>query len=177
MNRKETETDLIFRNAREEETDTVLGLYRSSIGTPFCAWDEDYPGVTEIRNDFGSGNLFVLEREGEIIGAISIAPENELDGIGVWRETERAGEFGRVVIRPSERGKGLAKVLVANVLRVMRERGMTGVHISAAKQNLPAQKTYLGFGFRKVGEAELWNHDYYLLELLFSERQAEEGSR
>ena len=50
-----------FRNARKDEAETIFMLYRSVIGRPFCAWDEEYPGWTEIRHDLETENLFVLE--------------------------------------------------------------------------------------------------------------------
>lgn len=34
-----------------------------------------------------------------------------------------------------------------------------------AKQNIPAQKTYLTLGFRDVGEAEMWGRSFFLYEL------------
>ena len=85
-------------------------------------------------------------------------PENELDGLGCWMPSEKAGEFARVVIRPADRGKGLSVLLVSNVLRVMRKRGIGTVHISVAKENIPAQKTYLTSasatsGRRRCGDA------------------------
>ena len=156
--------ELLFRNARGDEADTVLALYRSVLGRPFCTWNEEYPGPEEVRRDLEAGNLFVLESAGGIIGAVSVAPENELDNVIPWLSRGIAGEFARVVIAPAYQGRGLARVLVADVLRVMASRGIETAHISVAKVNPPARATYRGLGFIAVGEKKMWGHDFLLCE-------------
>lgn len=153
-----------FRAAKKEEADAVLALYRSVIGTPFCTWNEFYPGAEEIDGDLKAGNLFVLEADGKISGAISIVPENELDALGEWSAAKKAGEFARVAVAPEAQGNRLARILVSNILAVMKERGFDAVHISVAVRNLPARNTYRHFGFRTVGQTEMWGNRYDLLE-------------
>ena len=155
----------LFRNARKNEAEAIFTLYKAVIGTPYCTWDEVYPGLLEIRHDLEAGNLFVLETDGRIIGAISIVPENELDNLNCWNFREKAGEFARVVIHPDFQGKSLSHVLVSNILDEMKRRGYENIHISVAMQNVPAQKTYLHFGFSVAGQEELWGHSFYLFEL------------
>lgn len=41
-----------FDHVRKEEADTVLKLYRSLLGTPYCVWTEDYPTEKEVEFDF-----------------------------------------------------------------------------------------------------------------------------
>ena len=154
-----------FRKARADETDTILSLYRSVIGTPFCTWNDEYPGLWEITHDLETGNLFVLETEGRLVGSISIVPENELDGLNGWSSLSNAGEFARVVVHPAFQGRHLARLLVSRVLEEMKERGFKSVHIAVVKENTPALKTYLNLGFRLVGEAAMWGHAFHLCEL------------
>lgn len=154
-----------FRLAENSESETILSLYKAVIGTPFCTWNDDYPGETEISNDLKTGNLFVLENERKIIGAISIVPENELDDLDCWNSNENAAEFARVVLHSDYHGKGLAKILVSNILEEIKRRGIKNVHIAIAKKNIPAGKTYERLGFTTVGENELWGTTFYLCEL------------
>ena len=63
---------MIFRKAQRSEAESVPALYMAVIGTPFCTWDESYPGETEIAGDLSSGTLYILEDHQELIGAISI---------------------------------------------------------------------------------------------------------
>ena len=47
-----------FDRVRKEEADTVLKLYRSLLGTPYCVWTEDYPTEKEVEFDFSSPVLY-----------------------------------------------------------------------------------------------------------------------
>ena len=41
-----------FERVKREEADTVLKLYRSLLGTPYCVWTEEYPSEKEdVRLD------------------------------------------------------------------------------------------------------------------------------
>ena len=40
-----------FERVKREEADTVLKLYRSLLGTPYCVWTEDYPSEKEVEFD------------------------------------------------------------------------------------------------------------------------------
>ena len=91
---------MIFRKAKKNEAEAVLDLYKSVISIPFCTWDESYPGEEEIKEDLSAGTLYVLEEKQELIGAVSIVPENELNDLDCWTVKENAREFARVVIRP-----------------------------------------------------------------------------
>ena len=66
--------EFVFEHVRKEEADEVLDLYRSLIGTPFCAWTADYPSRSDVDFDLSRNALFCLRNEenGEIAGVISI---------------------------------------------------------------------------------------------------------
>ncbi len=102
--------------------------------------------------------------EGErIVGAISVVPENELDGFN-WSVKSDARELARVVVAPELRGRRLGGFMVESLLPILAESGVTAIHLSAAKANLPACKTYERLGFTRVGEASLYGRMYYLYE-------------
>ena len=153
-----------FRRARGDEADAILALYESVKGSEFCVWNEYYPCADEIAHDLETDNLFVLVSDGTIIGTVSIVPENELDTFACWTSTENAAEFARVAIAPAYQGNELARLLVQNVLAVMKERGTENVHISVAKKNLPAKRMYAHLGFRTVGSVEMRGNSYDLCE-------------
>lgn len=155
---------MIFRKAETNETETVMALYHTVIGAPYCTWNESYPGTFEIEEDLSAGTLFVLENDSEIIGAISIVPENELDGFECWKIKENTREFARVVLRPDYQGKGLSVLLVENILQELKQRQVAAVQIAVVKNNIPAQKLYRKTGFDFLGEAEMYGHSFFLCE-------------
>jgi L-amino acid N-acyltransferase YncA len=155
---------MIFRKAEWSEAETIMALYRAVIGTPFCTWDESYPGSTEINGDLSSGTLYVLEENKELIGAISVVPENELDDCDCWKVKENAREFARVVLRTDQQRRGLSVYLVEGIIRELQRKGVAAIHIAVAKNNIPAQKLYKKTGFAFCGEADLYGHSYFLCE-------------
>ena len=43
---------MLFRKAETCEAEAIRALYQAVIGTPFCTWDESYPGETESQAIF-----------------------------------------------------------------------------------------------------------------------------
>ncbi len=103
----------IFRKAKKEDASSVYALYKSVVGEEFCVWNDAYPDTLEIEADLASNNLYVLTDGEKIIGAISIVPQNELDGFECF--TSDGPEIARVVIAKEYRGKGLSYKMVSEI--------------------------------------------------------------
>ena len=155
---------MIFRKAIKNEAKIIRALYSSVIGMSFCTWNEAYPGEEEIQGDLSSESLYVLEEKGELIGAISIVPENEINDFDCWKVKENAREFARVVIRPDHQNKGLSFHLIEGVIEELRNQQVDAIHIAAAKENIPAQKLYAKMGFDFCDEANMYGHSFFLCE-------------
>ncbi len=153
-----------LRLARADELDTVLALYKSVLGTPFCVWNENYPDRLELDHDFETENLYVFAEGDAVIGAVSVVPENELDHLDCWRVRDGAVELARIVISLDRRGHGLAATMLSELIARLDAAGVPSVHLSAAVTNIPSLKTYKKLGFDTVGEADLFGGHYYLLE-------------
>lgn len=157
------------------DADAVRALWRSARGTPFCVWNEAYPGEAELVADLATDGLFVLCDGEAIVGAVSIVPERELDDLPGWTETPRPCEIARVTVAPACRGRGLAATMIAALLPILRARGYTAVRLSVEIGHIPAKRTYARCGFSPVGEAELWGHRYVLMERELSDDGAGKG--
>ena len=141
----------------------MLDLYQKAKGGEFCAWDEYYPTIREVQHDLDTDNLYVLTDGRRIIGAISIVPENEMDGFCCWTE-KNAREIARVAVDTDYRGNGLSFEMVQNIKPILRRGGYEAIHLSVVKSNIPALKTYIKAGFSIVGEADMYGNSYYLME-------------
>ena len=155
---------MTFRQATPADAPAVLALYRSVIGTKNCTWDEEYPGEAQISRDTAAGALFLMEQDSRLVGAVSLAPENELDDLPFWRTTEGAGEIARVVIHPEFQGKGYSTALVSRAMEELKGRGYRAAHLAVAEINRPAQKTYFRLGFVRVGEWDMYGNHYLICE-------------
>lgn len=165
MTEPSKERTYIFTAAGVGEADHVLALYRSVTGRNYCTWDDNYPGMQQIREDYESNNLFVLRSDKKIIGAISIVPENELDDLELWNINEcKIAEIARVAVAPEYQGKGLALKLVIETEKVLKNRGYCAVHLLAAKVNMPACHTYRKAGYQLRGECDMFGHRFCVFE-------------
>ncbi len=142
----------------------MFSLYKSAIGGKFCVWNEEYPTIDDATSDFESGGLWGLFIDGELVGALSEVHERELDNFDFWQIKSRHTELARIVISQSQRGKGYAKVMLEHMIDNLFARGASAIHISVARENIPALKTYEKLGFRIMGEEKLYGGDYYLVE-------------
>lgn len=154
---------IIFSLAKREDSKLVYKMYQSMVGLIDCTWNELYPTDFEIDEDLKTNSLYVLKKNNEIIGSISIIDKNELDECDCWK-TKEAKEIARVVIKKEYQGIGYAKILVSNAIEVIKELGYKAVHLSVALINKKAQKLYEHFGFVIVGKEEMYGNTYYLME-------------
>jgi len=154
---------MIFRNAISSDLPQIASLYRATIGTPGCTWNESYPGAFELEHDFASGNLYILSEGETVIGAMSVVSPNELDDAYTW-EVQNAREIARVVISQDYRGRGLAVQMLSQLFEKLRQKGCTAIHLSVACRNAAAIKTYQRLGFAFPAQAHLYGYQFYLCE-------------
>ena len=77
-----------FERVKREEADTVLKLYRSLLGTPYCVWTEEYPSEKEVEFDLSRDALFCMRDDaGNIAGVISIDDDPNVECLTCWSET------------------------------------------------------------------------------------------
>ena len=92
----------VFEHVKASEADKVLSLYRSLVGTPFCAWTADYPSRSDVEFDLSRNALFCLrdEETGEIAGVISIDQDPKVESLTCWTpELQPGRELSRLGVR------------------------------------------------------------------------------
>ena len=152
-----------FRIAHQGDAAHILSLYQHAQSGKFCSWNDSYPTITEISHDLETKNLYVMTDGSKVIGAISVVPENELDGFDCWT-WKNGREIARVVIDKAYQGHGLSFEMVQSIASILGNNGCKAIHLSVVKTNVPAYKTYIKAGFAVVGEAQMYGNDYYLME-------------
>ena len=71
--------------AAENEIEEITKLYEQAKGSEYCTWDEHYPNIEITRQDLKRNDLFCMKTEtGEIVGAISIDDDKEVEGLSCW---------------------------------------------------------------------------------------------
>ena len=149
--------------AKQSDAEHIFFLYQDAKTSKFCVWNDSYPTITEIAHDLETNNLYVMTDGSQIIGALSVVPENELDDFDCW-SCKDGKEIARVVINKDYQGHGLSYQMVQSIGSILQKNGHKAIHLSVAKSNIPAYKTYRKAGFTVVGEAQMYGNDYYLME-------------
>jgi ribosomal protein S18 acetylase RimI-like enzyme len=152
--------------AREEDRAEILALYRAQIGREFCPWTEHYPTDEEITFDLSRDALFVMREEGRIIAAVSLEEDPQVDALPCWTpELQPGGEIARVAVHPDFQNQGIARQMVQFGLDRLKERGYRSFHGIVNRLNEKALRSYAVFGFRKMGECEMYEQSFYCYEL------------
>ena len=155
---------LSVRRAAADDLSAVAALYRDAVGRPGCTWNEQYPTAEDAAADLEAGGLYLLCRGGEVIGALSVVPENELDGLPFWTSAEKPREIARVVIDRRMAGHGYAAVLLSAVLSSLRADGCDAVRLLVSPGNPAAIRTYEKLGFRPAHSVFLYGNDFCAME-------------
>lgn len=183
-----------FRRAKREEAEEILQLYRSLIGTEYCAWTENYPTEREVEFDLSRNALFCLreiilesdrreqERQGtgmpegktteplpetrnRLMGVISIDDDPEVKALSCWStELNPVAELSRLGVAAEYQNRGIARILLQEAMEELKSQGYKAVHILVAKDNVKALRSYEKLHFTTVGECELFGHSYWCYE-------------
>lgn len=155
-----------LQEAREEDKEEILSLYRSAIGTEGCTWSKQYPSDDTISFDLSRHSLFCLRDEDrKITGVITIDADEEVEALSCWsKELTPVAELSRLGVRKDLYGQGIAKMLMDQGIKLLKEKGYKAVHFLVAKENTRALAAYKGFDCRLVGECHLFDVEFYCYE-------------
>ena len=144
---------LELRPARREELAFVMQMYNDARSFEGCAWDDDYPDEDILNDDFFSDRLYVLVLKNQIIGAISVLFDENLEEFECWKiQSARSVEFARVVISKEHVGQGYGTKMVSETLELLKRMEYDSVRILVSPSNPSAIAVYkkLGFDFLRV---------------------------
>lgn len=154
-----------FRLAEKAEADKILELYHSVLDTPCCRWSLEYPVMANIEDDLSRDGLFCLVENDEIIGAISIDKDDDVEALECWdKQLVPSMEVSRLCVRNDYQGKGLASILLENMMAYGANNGYKSIHYLVSKHNPIAQKAYKRLNFNLVGECQMYHDEYYCYE-------------
>ena len=155
-----------FKRAAKEDKAEILALYRSLVGTEFCAWTDDYPGEQDVDGDLARDGLFCLkDEEGQIIGVISIDQDEKVESLPCWsKELMPGAELSRLGVRTEYQNQGIARKLLNCGMEELKCRGKKSVHFLVCKTNQKAIRSYAKLNFNVVGECEVFGEEWWCYE-------------
>ena len=156
---------LELRPARREELAFVMQMYNDARSFEGCAWDDDYPDEDILNDDFFSDRLYVLVLKNQIIGAISVLFDENLEEFECWKiQSARSVEFARVVISKEYLGKGYGTKMVYETLELLKRMEYDSVRILVSPSNPSAIAVYKKLGFDFLRVASFPYGDFWLCE-------------
>ena len=160
-----------FLLAEEEDKEEIMSLYRKAVGSEGCTWSQDYPNEKILEEDFLRKDLFVLKtNQKEIVGAISIDDDILIEELPCWSQEQKPGaELARLVVKETYQNQGLARKMLQEAMKVLRERKYRSVHFLVSKTNERAIRSYAKLAFENKGEADLYEEHWWCYEKVLHE--------
>ena len=161
-----------IRRADREDIDALEVLVRDCVAAMRAAgieqWDEVYPNRESLAGDIGAGTLEVLCDGDGVVACITI--DQNLDPLWRGMDWNSAGEpaaaVHRLMVHPSQQGKGCAKTLMLHAEQVARERGCHSIRLDSFLQNPAAMALYPRLGYRRTGTATMRKGEFAGFEKL-----------
>ena len=135
-------------------TDADAERVQALLDEQYAGWDQSYVArshagwlafMTE-HDEFDPAMWFLVERDGELVACALH-----------WKESQARGWVKDIVVRESERGRGLAKALLNHAFRVYAERGVERVGLKVDSTNpTGAPQLYERLGFVTDQRLEIW---------------------
>lgn len=131
---------LQFNQEWEEHMEKMVPYAADLRGMSFEDWLKE---SRQLEHDAPDGmvtaSLWLLLRENRILGAIAL--RHELNDYLM----SAGGHIG-YGIRPSERGRGLADIMLKKALLIVKEMNYQKVLVTCSKNNIPSEKTIIKNG-------------------------------
>ena len=159
---------MIVRNATIEEFDKVVDFYDNIIddmqGSKYHPmWQKRiYPTLDFLKESIANGQLYIQIVNGNIVGCMVMNNfGNGYDTVS-W-SIQLDDEFVNVIhalgISVKEQGKGYAKALVQESVKIAKNNGARVIRLDVLAPNLPAHELYKKCGFELRETKDLFYED------------------
>lgn len=158
---------LKLSNAKSEDFDEILNLYKGVIDTTFTTWDENYPSKQLIYGDIIKSNLYILKEDNKLI-AVSYLGKNENEDEDWQYKLSNPLSVARICVSPTQQGKGIGTYFMEKLIEKAKKMGADGMHFHVCTKNLSAMKMYEKVGFKNCGLGKSnYGFDFYKYEMIF----------
>lgn len=132
--------NLLFRQV-VDDLDNVKKINMWNTVYPFCEFEKD------IENQ----DMYLIENENKTIGSFTLTEYDDPDNHVInWSSNNKWFYINRLVILPSEQGKGYAKIAMNFIDEYAIENNYETIRLTVYKDNKYAIGLYEKFGFVKI---------------------------
>lgn len=152
---------LSIRKGVTADVPLIMSIIREHIVPAMKAagntqWGDDYPNDEVFQEDVRLGQLYVVELEGELVGAGALTceqyPEYAQCGLDV---SIPAVCPHRLAAHPKCSGKGIGRILMLKAEEVCREKEIDRIRVDTNEVNTAANKLFVNSGYNFVGTIAL----------------------
>jgi ribosomal protein S18 acetylase RimI-like enzyme len=144
--------ETLVRDAAERDLDSVASVLLAAnrefeAVLPGAFYRAYLANVLDVRPRFRDAQLLVAERDGRVVGAITLYPDASREGWGwppVWAGIRAVG------VEPEVRGLGIGRELAGACIERSRSAGARAVCLHTASFMGAAVAMYEGIGFRRA---------------------------
>jgi ribosomal protein S18 acetylase RimI-like enzyme len=116
--------------------------------------------------------LYVLEKEGEVRGAVVISTQmDDFYRVINWlTPSSKNGYLHRLCVHPESQGKGYARKLLDFAEDQLKKQGCLSVRLDTFSKNHRNQRLYEARGYKKLGDVYFSNkseYPFHCYELVF----------
>jgi len=166
----------MIRRAKISEISEILNLTKACasnmVKNGIYQWNEHYPSKKTFENDIERSELFVLEKNHEIIGIVVISSLMDKEYIPIqWLTPNTKNVYiHRLSVHPNQQGKGYARKLMDFAENYAKKHNFVSVRLDTFSQNIRNQKFYETRGYHRLGDIyfpKQSEHPFHCYEMVF----------
>ena len=166
----------MIRSAKISEISEILNLTKACaanmVKNGIYQWNEHYPSKKAFENDIERSELFVLEKNHEIISTVVISSLMDKEYIPVqWLTPNTKNVYiHRLSVHPNQQGKGYAQKLMDFAENYAKKHNFVSIRLDTFSQNKRNQKFYETRGYHRLGDIyfpKQSEHPFHCYEMVF----------
>lgn len=158
---------LRLEKAKTEDLNRIRAFYWHLIDSSetlaqILQWKKDlYPADSDWMSYIHKGELYLIYEAEYLVGAVALTTSQSNGYKKVnWQmdvEDDEVLVTHLLAIDPSQQGRGVATSALDHIVAVAKNMGKKVVRLDAIETNVPAQRLYEKYGFKKCG----WAQEFY----------------
>jgi len=148
----------MIRLAEEKDITFILEITKacatSMIDKGIFQWNAHYPNAEAFKNDIKRNELYVLEKESNIVGCIVVSTymDSEYKPIKWLTLNENNIYIHRLAVHPKYQGKGYAQQLMNFAEHFSIDNDYSSIRLDTFSRNQRNQKFYELRGYKRLGD-------------------------
>jgi L-amino acid N-acyltransferase YncA len=139
--------DATIREARDEDSASILAIYESGIATGNATFETEVPSWTDWDRRHHAHSRFVCEEEGQVVGWVALAPVSSRQAYSGVAEVS-------IYLAPDARGRGIGTRLMTRAIASSEAHGIWTLYAALLPENEASVRLHEKCGFRRVGTRE-----------------------